>query len=398
RDRHPHALALREARVGSAGDTERSAGVERNPEQRGLAAKARLRDAPGQPVAVTGETDLLRPKRQRGSDAVLHRAAGARDASERRDEPGAVRLRNMALDHVRHADEIRDEAALRSQIDIGRRADLLDPAVAHYSEPVGERQRFVLIMRDDDESGVELALNLLELELRLLAQFSVEGAERLVEQQELRPRRQRPGERHALLLAARDLVDAARAKVRQLNDVEKLLNSFFHSLSREPLAAQAKGDVLEDVEMRKQRIGLEHHIDRPPVGRQAGKIAALERKPPRVGRLETGDEAHQGRLAAARGTEEREELAWRDFKRDLVERDDRTEALAGALDDEKRNGGHSFSFSRHRLRARSMKRRGEEKRGPFATSPRPAQGSGASGRAVAKNPDPAAVILVISQR
>jgi hypothetical protein len=49
--------------------------------------------------------------------------------------------------------------------------------------------------------------------------------ERLVEQQQLRPHRQRPGQRHALLLAARQLVGVARAEVRQMDDRQHFLHA-----------------------------------------------------------------------------------------------------------------------------------------------------------------------------
>ena len=52
----------------------------------------------------------------------------------------------------------------------------------------------------------------LQLDLHLLAQLEVERRQRLVEQQHLRPVRQRAGERHALLLAARELAGAALAQ------------------------------------------------------------------------------------------------------------------------------------------------------------------------------------------
>ena len=51
---------------------------------------------------------------------------------------------------------------------------------------------------------------LMQLELRMLAQFAIEGAERLIEQQQFRPLHQCPRQRHALALAARELVRLAR--------------------------------------------------------------------------------------------------------------------------------------------------------------------------------------------
>ena len=48
-------------------------------------------------------------------------------------------------------------------------------------------------------------LDRLELDLHLLAELQVERAERLVEEQHAGPVHERPGERHALALAAGEL-------------------------------------------------------------------------------------------------------------------------------------------------------------------------------------------------
>ena len=61
-------------------------------------------------------------------------------------------------------------------------------------------------------------LDLDQLELGLLAQLLVERAERLVEQQQLRPLGQRAGERDALALAAGQLVRLAPAIAFKLDE------------------------------------------------------------------------------------------------------------------------------------------------------------------------------------
>ena len=52
----------------------------------------------------------------------------------------------------------------------------------------------------------------LELDLHLLAQLQIECAQRLVEQKNARPVDQRPGQRHALALAARERARLALAQ------------------------------------------------------------------------------------------------------------------------------------------------------------------------------------------
>jgi len=60
-----------------------------------------------------------------------------------------------------------------------RLAELLDHAVAHHRDPVGHRQRLLLVVGDVDERDADLALDPLQLDLHLLAQLQVQRAERL---------------------------------------------------------------------------------------------------------------------------------------------------------------------------------------------------------------------------
>ena len=77
-------------------------------------------------------------------------------------------------------------------------------------------------MGDEDERDADLALDRLELDLHLLAQLQVEGAERLVEQQHLGPVDEGPGQRDALALAAGELVGLAAAVAGQPDRSERL--------------------------------------------------------------------------------------------------------------------------------------------------------------------------------
>ena len=68
-------------------------------------------------------------------------------------------------------------------------------------------------------------------------------------------------------------------------------------------------------------------LDRPPVGRHAGEVLAVEEDLAGARLLEAGDHAHQRRLAAAGRPEEREELALVDDQRQVVDGDEVAEAL-----------------------------------------------------------------------
>ena len=97
-----------------------------------------------------------------------------------------------------------------------------------------------------------------------------------------------------------------------------------------PRLAQAIADIVRDVHVREERVVLEHHVDRPAIGRHADHRASADRNLALVRLLEAGDQAQAGGLAAAGGPEEGMERAARDLERDVVDRHHRAEALGDA--------------------------------------------------------------------
>ena len=91
------------------------------------------------------------------------------------------------------------------------------------------------------------------------ASLRVEGAERLVEQQDVGFGRQGPGDRDPLAHAARELVGRVVRELRQADDAEQLLHpsgalGLAHAHALEP-----ERDVLRDRAPRIEAVGLEHH-------------------------------------------------------------------------------------------------------------------------------------------
>ena len=107
-----------------------------------------------------------------------------------------------------------------SVIDLELGPDLLEPAVAHDRDAVAHGQRFLLVVRDVDERDAELLLVAADLDLHLAPELAVEIGERLVEQQQRRPRDQAARQRHALLLAARELVRIALLEALEAQQIE----------------------------------------------------------------------------------------------------------------------------------------------------------------------------------
>ena len=168
----------------------------------------------------------------------------------------------MAGQDVERADERRDEARARTVVDLERRADLLDAP------------SFITTMRSEIDSASSwswvtkivvmpssrwIARISSRSETRILASSADSGSS---SSSTCGLRRKRAGQRHALLLAAGQLVRIAVAEMRQLDQ----LAASRRRARRSPLCGtlrdlQAEGDVLRDRHVREQRIGLEHHAD-----------------------------------------------------------------------------------------------------------------------------------------
>ena len=90
-------------------------------------------------------------------------------------------------------------------------AELDELAVAHDRDQVGQRHRLLLVVGDEDARRAQAQVEMLDLGAHPAAERGVEVAERLVEEEDERLLDERPAERDALLLAAREL---ARLAVR----------------------------------------------------------------------------------------------------------------------------------------------------------------------------------------
>ena len=79
------------------------------------------------------------------------------------------------------------------------------PPLLHDHDLVAEQERLVDVVRDEHDGLAELALQSQQLLLQFGAHDRVDGAERLVHEQDVRVDRESPRDADALLLAAREL-------------------------------------------------------------------------------------------------------------------------------------------------------------------------------------------------
>ena len=174
-------------------------------------------------------------------------------------------------------------------------------------------------MRDEQRGGAVALEDLAQLRAQLSAQLGVEARERFVEQQQLRTRCERAREGHTLLLAAGKLVRLSRVESGEAHRLDEFLRPCATLRSRP--VVQAESDVAEHIEVREQRVVLEHHADAACLRRQlhAGRRehTVVGEHATGVGRLEARDDAQQRGLAAAARAQQAADRPWCQRERDI---------------------------------------------------------------------------------
>ncbi len=291
--RHAHAQALGGARELQVVDHPRADGGE---------AIGRLAGA---------KLDLLRP--DHGDDLPRRHVldAGAIEAE--------LVAAAVAEQQVRGAQEGGHEPRARPRVELVGAADFEQAALVHHADAVRHREGLVLVVRDEDGGDAELLLDPSDRAPELLADFGVERAEGLVEQQHLGPVGERARDRDALLLAARELGRQAFVHALEGDELQQFPSA------GQPIAvlhapdAERELDVVGDAHVAEQGVVLEHEADAAVARRDAGDVAPVQRYPAVVDLDQARDRAQQRALAAARGAEQHQEFALLDLDRDVVD-------------------------------------------------------------------------------
>lgn len=143
-------------------------------------------------------TSITRPSAATHSTLVTPwRGIRQRDAAKS-DGP----TRQATIEARRIADEVGDERGCRAVIDRVGSVDLLDSSPVHHRDAVGEVERFVLVVGDEDRRQPHRLVDAAQPAAEIVPDFRVERTERLVEEDAWVDRR-RAGDRDALPLSAR---------------------------------------------------------------------------------------------------------------------------------------------------------------------------------------------------
>ncbi len=237
------------------------------------------------------------------------------------DRQTAVDLDHLGIDevHRRRTDEPRDEEACRLRIDLHGRAALLKDALVHDEDPVGHRHGLDLIVGDVDDGGTKAAMKLADLGSHRDAQLGVQIGQRFVEQEQLGLAHDRPPHRHALPLAAGQLLGLAVQQVVEPENVGGLPYPGFDLGFGELPDLESEAHVLADAHVRVQGVALEDHGDVAVPGRHVVDERVADVDLPGRDRLEAGDHPERCGLAAAGGPHQHGELLVLDLDRQVVD-------------------------------------------------------------------------------
>jgi len=267
------------------------------------------------------------------------------------------------------AEKLQHERRGRAVVDLVGGADLLDAALVHDDHAVGDLERLLLVVGDEDAGHVDLVVQPAQPAAQLLADLGVERAEGLVEQQHLGLDGQGAGQRDALALAARELVRVALGQRLELDQAQQVQHAAADLRIGRPhrlgAHAQAEGDVLEDRQVAEQRVVLEDEAHAAVAHVGVGGVLAVEVHAAAVGHLEPGDDAQQRGLARTRGPQQRDQLARGHVEVDLVADHRTAEALAqlADLDAHRRGLSGSVVFIRCARRPGAVARARAARRG-----------------------------------
>ena len=285
RQRHRQRLAFADVEVahgvggevGEDGDIAAGRGLERGAAESAeeIEEYHRHGNGVGGPRLDAADAHLLGPQTE--PDALALGALAERIARQcQRASLRPTRSRDHGIEDVHRTDEMGNEGGGRPGVDLGGAAHLLDAAAVHHHDAVGHGERLLLVVRDHDGGDAEPALQRLDLVAQAHAHARIQRGQRLVEQQQRRRGGERPGERHALLLATRELGGVFGALLRHAHEGEQLGHALGDLGAGLTAVDEAVAHVLRRGQVGEQGVGLEDDAEVALRGGEARDIAAAD--------------------------------------------------------------------------------------------------------------------------
>ncbi|MNT15673.1 hypothetical protein D3C72_1507410 [compost metagenome] len=204
-----------------------------------------------------------------------------------------------AVKYVHRTDKLGAETAVRVFVDLFRLADLHKLAAIHDGDTACHGHRLFLIVGDHHAGRADALKDIHHFELHAVAQFFIERPHRLVEEQQFRAFCQASCQRHALTLAAGKLMRLTFRKLLHVHQAQHFRHARGDFRFRQLVLLEAKGNVLLHRHVGKQRVGLEHHIDRAFIRWNAGEVDTIQHNLSGRRLFKSGQHAQQRGFPAA---------------------------------------------------------------------------------------------------
>ena len=199
-------------------------------------------------------------------------------------------------------------------------ADLLDIAVLHHHDAVGQGHGLGLVVGDVDGGRAGLLVDLGDFIAHGHALLGVQVGKRLVHQEDAHLADDGAADGHALALAAGQRPGQAVQVIRQAQDLRRLVDPLFDDLLVHALKRQAKGDVVVHRHLGVQGVALEHHGNLPLPGAHLVGAHAIDQEFAVGNILKAGNHAQGGRFATARRPHEHDKFTLFNLKIEVVHR------------------------------------------------------------------------------
>ena len=221
-------------------------------------------------------------------------------------------------------DELLDDRTLRL-LERFRRTLLDDLSLVEHRHAIGDLERDLHVVRDRDGRRVQLRVHLENEIGDDVADHGIESGRGLVEQQDRRLQRDRARESDAAPHASRQLGWPFVIHAAEVDLVEAFLdapaNLFFRHLR---VAAQGKGDVLENRHRVEQRTFLERHPETLSKAIEhdrlhAAEVLAVDKHVTCIGQQQADDVLQRHALAGSGTTDDDDGLALFDVDRQVAQ-------------------------------------------------------------------------------
>jgi hypothetical protein len=196
-------------------------------------------------------------------------------------------------------EELARHRGLRAREYVGDGPGLDDPAFVEDGDPVAGVAHDLHLVRDHDDGKPHPALKAAQKVEYRAGRLRVEGARRLVAEEDRRLDGERARDGDSLLLPAGKCADRGIASAGKADELEELVHARARLAAADPGDFEGIGDVAARGARSEEVEGLEDHADATALGHEFARAKVVDASVgvphlARVGPLEKADKSHEG--------------------------------------------------------------------------------------------------------